>query len=112
MVPISRIDCQRRNLLAVAQPEVSPSFARVSGPVNAVANGKIRPLQTLPAGRVDQVRVRWRDRYSANGLRGLFVEDRVPGAAVIVRFPNSSVHLRHVKEIGPAGNTRGRARPA
>ena len=51
-------------------------------------------------------------RDGADRLRRLVVEDRIPGAAVVVRLPDAAVDLPHVEDIGLAGHAGGGARPA
>ena len=83
-VGIAGIDGEGGNLLAVAQAEVSPGLAGVSGFVDAVADGEVGAVQALAAGHVDDVGIGGSDGDGADRLRGLVIEDGVPGAAVVV----------------------------
>src|SRR5579863_3774717 len=65
-VGIPRIHGERGNLLAVGEAEMSPRFAGVGGLVNAVAHGKIRTMQSLTAGNVNDVGIRGSDCYSTD----------------------------------------------
>ena len=56
-VRIFWIDRQLRNLLTIAQPDMRPRFSGVSGFINAVADRKIRPMQSFTAADVDNVRI-------------------------------------------------------
>src|SRR5665213_2146736 len=56
-------------------------------------------MQAFTAGYVDNVAVGGSDGDGSNGLRGLFVENRIPGAAVIIAFPHPAVYLADVKDI-------------
>jgi hypothetical protein len=105
-VRIARINGQRRNLLSVDQAEMRPGFAGVGRFINAVAHREVGAMQSLAAAHINNVWVGRRDRDGADRLRGLVVEDRVPGAAVVVRFPNAAVHLADVEHIGLAGHAR------
>jgi len=51
------IDSQLRDLLTVAQSEMRPRLACVSRFINAVADRKIRPMQSFAAADVNHVRV-------------------------------------------------------
>ena len=108
-VRVTGIDDQRGNLLAVAQTKVRPGFAGVGGLVNSVAHGEIRPLQTLAARHVDDVRIGRSDRDGANRLRRLIVKDRIPRAAVVSRLPNAAIHLPHVEDVRLARDAGGSA---
>ena len=56
VVRILRIDRDLRDLLAVAQAEMRPGFAGIGRFVNAVADRKIRAMQTFAAADIDDVR--------------------------------------------------------
>ena len=83
-IGIARIDRDLRDLLAVAQAEMRPGFARVGRFVDAVADGQIGPMQAFAAADIDDVRIRNRHRDRADGTGRLIVENRLPGAPVIV----------------------------
>src|ERR1017187_8684513 len=61
-------------------------------------------MQALAAGDINNVGVGWGDGDGADRLRRLVVEDRRPGATVVIRLPYSAVDLAHVENIGLAGN--------
>src|SRR3954469_6526992 len=110
-VRIARIDRQRGNLLPISQSgEMRPCFARVGRLVDSIAHRKIRAMQSFAAGDVDDVWIRRGYRNCADRLRGLMVEDWIPGAPVIVRLPHSAVHLSDIENIRLAGNSGGGAR--
>ena len=109
-VGIAGIDGQRGNLLAIAQAEMRPGLARVGGFVNAVANGEIGAMQAFAAADIDDIGIGRSDGDGANGLRGLIVEDRIPGAAVVVGLPHAAVDLAHIENVGLAGHAGGSAR--
>ena len=106
---IARIDGERGDLLAVAKAEMGPGLARVGGFVDAVADGEIGAMQSFAAGDINDVGIGGSDRDGADGLRGFVIEDGIPGAAVIVRFPDAAVHLPDVKHSS-AGWARRRRR--
>src|SRR5579863_1919455 len=111
-IRIARIDRQRRNLLPVNQTEMSPGLARIRRFVDAIAYRKIGSVQSLAAADVNDVRIGGGHGDRTDRLRRLVVEDRVPRAPVVVRFPYPAVHLRHVENIRLAGHASGGARSA
>ncbi len=66
VIGVARIDRDLGDLLPVAQTEVSPRFPGVRRFVNAVADGKIGPMQTFAASDVDNIRIGNRDRQRAD----------------------------------------------
>src|SRR5579859_5838049 len=108
-IRVARIDGERRDLLSIHQAEMRPGLTGVGGLVDAIANGEIGTVQSLATAYINNVGVRGRNGNGTDGLRGLMVENWVPGAAVVVRFPDAAVYLAHIKHIGLAGNTGGRA---
>ncbi len=54
-VRISWIDGDLWNLLAIAQAKMRPGFAGVDGFVDAIADGKVGPLQAFAASDVNNV---------------------------------------------------------
>ena len=99
-----------RNLLAVAQAEVRPGGAGVGGLVDSVADRQIGTMQSFATADVDDVRIRGRDRDRADRAGRLLIEDRLPGAAVVVGLPHSAIHRADVEDIRLAGNAGDRAR--
>jgi hypothetical protein len=91
---------------------VSPGFSGVRRSVNSITHRKVRPLQTLTTGGVNNVRVRWSHGNSANRLGGLIFKYRIPGAAIVVRFPNTAVALAHVENIRLARHAGRSAGPS
>ena len=69
-------------------------------------------MQAFTAGDINNVGIRRRYGDGADRLRGLVVEDRSPGAAVVVRLPYSAVDLAYVENVWLAGNAGGGARAA
>ena len=111
-IGIARVDGKRGDLLAVSQAEVSPSLSRVSGFVNSVTNREIGAVQSFAAGDINDFGIGRSDGDCTNRLRGLVVEDGIPGAAVVVGFPDPAVDLANIKHIGLAGNSVSCARAA
>src|SRR5713226_4290585 len=116
-IGIFGIDDDGCNLLRVAQSEMLPGAARVGRLVDAVAYGKIGTAQAFTTTDVDCAGAR-----GSNGERSnragrlivfwLIVENRIPGAAEVRRFPNPAVIRRHVEDIRlarDAGNRNGAA---
>ena len=111
-IGIARIDGQRGDLLAVAQAEMSPGLSGVGRFVDSVANGEVGAMQAFAAGDINNVGIGGSDGDGADRLRGFVVEDRSPGAAVVVGFPDAAVDLAHIEDIGLAGNAGGGASAA
>src|SRR5277367_3685628 len=101
---VMRIDSKLRNLLPVAQAKMLPGLARVSGPIYAVANGEVGAPQAFAASHVDDIAVGSSDGDRADRLRRLAIEDRLPGAPVIVALPNTAVALTNVEDVWLADN--------
>ena len=106
-IGIARVHQNRGDLLAVAQTEMPPGLAAVGGFVHPVAHRKIRPLHSFAAAGVNDVRIGRSNRERADGAGGLVIEDRMPGAADIVRLPNAAVVRSHIEHIGLRGDARG-----
>src|SRR6202043_3403765 len=83
-VRVARINSEAGSLLAIAQAEMRPGFAGVGGFINAVADGEIGTRETFAAGNVNDVGIRRGNRDCPDRLRRLRIEDRPPGAAVII----------------------------
>ena len=60
-VRIARVHQNRRNLLSIPQSKMPPGFARIGGFVHSVANREIRPLHTLAAANINDIRLRRSD---------------------------------------------------
>src|SRR5437660_12815109 len=89
-----------------------PGLAGVGGLVNPVADGQIRSLQTLSAGDVNDIGIRRRNRDRADGLSRLIIENRIPGSAIVVRLPHSTIHRAHVENVRFTRYAGNSARPA
>ena len=107
---IARIDSNLRNLLPVAKAEVRPRLSGVRGFVNPVAYRKVRTLQTFAAPDVNNVRIRRRNRDRPNRSGRLIIEDRRPGAPIIVGLPHAAVHRANVENIRLTRHSRRRSR--
>src|SRR5229473_1347089 len=112
-IGIFGIDDDGCNLLRVAQSEMLPGVARVGRFVDTVAYGKIGTTQAFSAANVDYVWARGSNGERSDGTCRLIVfwlviEDRIPGAAEVCRFPNPAVIRRHVEDIRLARDTGNR----
>src|SRR5258707_11457622 len=96
---VLRIDRDRGDLLAFAQPEMCPCFARIRGSVHSIAGRKVRPLNAFAAAYIEHIWIRRCDRNVADRTRRLVVEDRFPGASGVGRFPNAAVIDADVENI-------------
>lgn len=99
-VGILGIDGEFWNLLAVAQAKMGPGLAGVSGFVNAIADGEIRPMQPFAAADVNDIGIRRRDGNRADGAGGFVIKDRLPGAPIIVRLPDAAVADANIEDAG------------
>ena len=109
-IRIARVNRDLRNLLSITQPKMCPGLSGVDGFVEAIADGQIRPLQSLAAANVDDVRIGKRYRNAADRTSRLIVENRSPGAAVIGGLPHAAVYLRDVENVRLRRHPRDGAR--
>src|SRR5258708_38108253 len=98
-VRVARINGNLRNLLAIAQSEMRPSFSRISGLVNAIANGEIGPLQSFTAADINNVWIGKSNSHSSNRAGWLLIEDGSPSGPVIGGLPHATVANADVKDI-------------
>src|ERR1700688_3472629 len=91
---------------------MSPCFARVSRLIDSITHRQIGALQAFATGDVNNVGIGSWDRDRSDRLRRLAVEDRVPGASVVIRSPNAAIGCADIKDARLARNTGYRARPA
>ena len=106
-VRIARVHEDGGDLLSVAQSEVTPRLAGVSGFVHAVADGEIGTLEAFAAAYVDDVGIGGGEGDGADGTGRLVVEDGLPGAAEVVGLPDAAVVHADVEDVGLAGDTGG-----
>jgi len=107
---IARVDPHDGDLLRVGEPHVPPGRAAVGRLVDAVAHREVGTLQPLAAPHVEDPRVRRRHGDRADRLRRLAVEDRLPGAAGVGRFPYPAVVGADVECVGLARHPHRRHR--
>ena len=107
---IDRIDGDHRDLLRVVQAEVRPRFAGIVGLVHAVTDGEVGARESLAAAYIYGIGIRGGDGDRADRLRGLVIEDWLPGASRVGGFPDAAVHLRHVEGVRLIGDTGSGAR--
>src|ERR1035437_5025535 len=103
-IGIAGVDRDARDLLRVAETEVRPRPSGVRGLVHPVARRKVGAVQPLARSHIDDVRVRGRDLDCADRARRLFVEYRLPHAAIVGGLPDAAIHHAHVKHVRLAGN--------
>src|SRR5258706_1225738 len=106
-VRIAWVDGECGNLQAITQAEMSPGFTGGRRFVDSVAHRKIGAMEAFAAGDINDIGIRGSDGDGADRLGGFVVEDRVPGAAVIVRLPHAAVDLANVANIRLAGDAGG-----
>src|SRR5579863_7093614 len=69
-------------------------------------------MQPLTARHVNNVVIRRSDGDGADRLTGLLVEDRRPGAAVVVRPPHPAIYRADIEKIRLARYASDRPRPS
>ena len=106
-IGIARVHQNRRNLLAIAEPQMAPALARVGGFINSIAHREVRPLHALAAADINNVRVGRRQGNRAHGTSGLLIEYRMPGTPKIVRLPDPAIGRRNIEHIRLASDTCG-----
>ena len=112
VIGVARIDRDLRDLLAVAQAEMRPGFARVGRFVDAVADREIGAMQSFAAPDVNDVRIRNRNRQRADRAGRLIIENRLPGAPVIGRLENAAIDLREIENVRLRRHAANRAHPS
>ena len=98
-VGLLRVDRDSRDLLTVAQPEVSPRLAGVNRLIETVSGREIGTLQSFARADVDHARIARRDFHRADAPRRLLVEDRIPGASGIGGLPDAAVGRADVERV-------------
>ncbi len=88
---VRRMDDDAADLLDVGQTDPRPGFAAVGRLEDAVADAEIRPVEAFAGADVDHLGMRRRDRQIADRAGRRVVEDRPPGAAVVVGLPDAAV---------------------
>src|SRR6266481_8729247 len=83
-----------------------PSLAAVGGFVNPITDGKIGAREAFAARDINDIGVRRGDRDCTDRLRGLRIEDRQPGAAVIGGFPNATIDGADIENVRLARDAR------
>ncbi len=111
-VGIARIDGHHGNLLPIAQAEMRPGRTGIDGLVDTVADGEIGTMQPFPAADVDDVGIGRCNDDCADGAGRLMIEDRIPGAPVVVGLPHPAVYRADVEDIRLARNAGEGARAA
>src|ERR1700722_4271194 len=110
---IARIDGQRGNLLRIIEAEMFPGLARIRRFVDSISYREIGTMQSFAAAHKNNVWIGWRNGNRSDRLRRLVVENRIPGASVVVRFPDSAIDLTYKKNVGLACAARsGASAPA
>src|SRR5262249_36600257 len=99
-VRISRMDDDAADLLDVSETDVLPGAPAVDRLEDPVADAEVGPVQSLAAADVDDVRVRGGNRDVADRSGRRLIEDRPPCAAVVIRFPDSTVVHAHEEHTG------------
>src|SRR5580704_15281674 len=69
-------------------------------------------MQPFTARDVNNVVIRRSDGDGADRLTGLLVEDRRPGAAIVVRLPHAAIHRADIEKIRLVRYAGDRPRPA
>src|ERR1700680_4525305 len=89
---------------------MSPGLAGIDGLIDSIADREVGAVKSLAAGYINDIDVGRGNRDSADGLRGLIIEDRFPCSAVVVRLPDTSVYLADVEQVRLVRNSSRGAR--
>src|SRR5262249_4447549 len=98
-IRVVRIDDDRTNLLSISQAEMLPGAASIRRFINSISNREIGPPQAFPAGYINDVGIRGRNRQRADTACGLIVENRVPRPSIVGALPYATVVGRHVENV-------------
>ena len=96
---IPRIDEDAADLPRVIEADVRPRLACVGGFVDAVAERDLRTHVGLARSNIKHVRIRRRDADCPDRWHGLRVENRIPGAARIFRFPDAAADRAEIESV-------------
>ena len=88
-----------RDLLRVGESDVRPRFAAVDRSVHSVALRDVGAHVRLARADIDDVRIGWRHRDRADRSDRLRIEDRLPRAARVIRFPHAAVHAAEIEML-------------
>src|SRR5712691_1000410 len=100
-VAVLRIDNNFRNALRILQPHVGPAVAAVRRLVDAVADRHAVARPRFAGSGPNRFRRLWINGHRANGLRRLFVKNRLECRAAVRGFP-----------YAPAGGSNVDSKPA
>src|SRR5690348_12082444 len=109
-VRVFRVNYDRRNLLRIPQSKMCPVFSGISGFVNSITGGQVRPLQTFSAANINHIRIGKSHSKRPHRTGRLIVKDRVPSVPKIRGFPDAAVHRGDIKDVRlmrHAGNSYG-----
>jgi hypothetical protein len=99
-------------LLHVAEAHVFPRLAAVGRFEDPVADAEIGSVQALAGADVEDVRMRRADGYVSYGAGGRIVEDRPPGATVVIGLPDPATMNAGIEDARLAGNADSADRAA
>src|SRR6266851_817105 len=92
-----RIDNDPRDRPAVLKTDILPMLAAIGGSIYTIAPiGRI-PIVGFAGAYPNQIRIGWRNCDRTDRERGLLVENRIKGHAVIIGFENAAVSEPDVK---------------
>ena len=120
-VPIPRIHQDLAEVLRAGEARLLPGRAAVPAAVHPVAPADMAPAHVLSGAEPYDFRVRRIEGYGADGVGGVFVEDRFPGGAAVFGLPEPAGTHHHVPggaplrvhgDVGDAASHQGRADPA
>src|SRR5438874_2080292 len=103
MRPLSPAGMPFSSFFHVVQAEIGPRGAAVGRAVDAAAPGRALAIVVLAGSGPDDVRVAREDREGTERVVGLPLEDRLPGDALVRRFPDAAARGRDVEDRGISG---------
>jgi hypothetical protein len=95
------------HLAHVLEPDMGPALAAIHRLENAIAGAEIGTVQAFACADIDHIGMRRRHGDIAYRTSGCRIEDRAPGAAVIIGLPDPAIVDAHEEDIRLAGNPDG-----
>ena len=103
-VRVLRVHQHRADLERVLEPDVRPGLAGIRGLVHAVTGAEAGADVGFARTHVNHVRVGRRHRDRADRGHRLLVEDRIPGAPRVPRFPDPAVYRPEIEMVRLPGH--------
>ncbi len=76
-----------------------PGITAISGFENAISHSQIRPVESFSRAYIDDVGMSKRNRNISYRSGGGIIENGIPGAAVVIGFPDPAIIDPHIKDV-------------